>query len=99
MEKLEGTSGRNFEKKLRETGDHSEEYIQKIMDQIYYKNRKMADLFREKLGIDKRWRIKDTIINFNEETGEVGNVIPIDWERVEVYDPTSPKEIDGINIV
>ena len=99
MEKIEGTSGRNFEKKLRETGKYSEEHIQKIMNQIYYKNRKMADLFREKLGIDKRWRIKDTIIDFNKETGEVGEVIPIDWERVEVYDPTNPKEIDGINIV
>ena len=60
------------------------------------KNREMAELFRKTLKIDKRWRIKDTIIEFNQETGEVETVTPIDWERVQNYNPQTPKEIDEI---
>lgn len=56
----------------------------------------MAELFRTTLKIDKRWRIKDTIIEFNEETGEVESVIPIDWERAQNYNPNTLKEIDEI---
>ena len=63
---------------------------------IAEKNKEMAELFRQTLKIDKRWRIKDTIIEFNEETGEVEAVIPIDWERAQNFNPDSPKEIDEI---
>lgn len=94
MEKIAGWSGRNLEAKLRKTGNYSEEQIEKIMSQVAYKNRKIAELFRKELGIDKRWRVKDTIIDFDEKTGEVGDVIPIDWERVQNYDSDNPKEID-----
>ena len=97
MKKVEGISGRNFDKHLRDTGKFSETQIKDIMKQIAEKNKAMANLFRETLKIDKRWRIKDTIIEFNEETGEVGNVIPIDWERAGNFDPNDPNEIDEIN--
>lgn len=96
MKKVEGRSGRHFEKELRESGKYSEEQITEIMKQVAEKIREIAEIFRTTLNIDKRWRIKDTIIEFNEETGEVGNVIPIDWERVQNYDPENPKEIDEI---
>ncbi len=97
MKKIEGISGRNFDKYLEGLGRFSIEKIHEIMAQIAEKNKQMAELFRSTLHIDKRWRIKDTVIEFNEETGEVGNVIPIDWERAQNYDPSSPKEIDEIN--
>lgn len=96
MKKVEGMSGRQFEKELVKSGKYTKEEIKSIMQQVMEKNKEMADLFREKLKIDKRWRIKDTIIEFNEETKEVENVIPIDWERTKEYDPKDPKEIDEI---
>jgi hypothetical protein len=96
MKKLEGFSGRNFGKHLRDSGKFSEDKIKVILQTIVEKNKEMAELFRNTLKIDKRWRIKDTIIEFNEETGEVGNVTPIDWERAQDYNPSGPKEIDEI---
>ncbi len=96
MKKLEGRSGRKFEKELREAGKYSDEQIKDIMKQVAEKNREMAELFRTTLKIDKRWRIKDMIIEFNEETGEVESVVPIDWERAQNYNPNTPKEIDEI---
>ena len=94
MKKIEGRSGRKFEKELKESGKYSEDQIKAIMLTVAEKNKQMAELFRETLKIDKRWRIKDTIIEFNEETGEVEAVIPIDWERAQNFNPSTPKEID-----
>lgn len=96
MKKLEGFSGRKFEKHLRDSGKYDDNQVKAIMQTVAEKNKDMAELFRETLNIDKRWRIKDTIIEFDEETGEVAGVIPIDWERIQNYDPESPKEIDEI---
>ena len=96
MKKLEGYSGRNFGKYLRDSGKFTEGQISTILQTIIEKNKEMAQLFRSTLKIDKRWRIKDTIIEFNEVTGEVGNVTPIDWERAQNYNPSGPKEIDEI---
>ena len=96
MKKIEGISGRNFDKYLRDTGKFTEEKIKSILQQVAQKNKEMAELFRTTLKIDKRWRIKDTIIELNEETGEVENVIPIDWERAQNFNPATPKEIDEI---
>jgi hypothetical protein len=96
MKKLEGRSGRKFQKELRSSGKYSDEQVKNLMNQVMEKNREMAELFRKMLNIDKHWRIKDTIIEFNEETGEVVSVIPIDWERVQNYNPNTPKKIDEI---
>jgi hypothetical protein len=96
MKKLEGRSGQKFEKELKEAGKYSDEQIKGIMKQVAEKNKEMAELFRTTLKIDKRWRIKDTIIEFNEETGEVESIVPIDWERAQDYNPNTPKEIDEI---
>lgn len=96
MKKIEGRSGRKIEKELRDSGKYSEDQIKKVMQQIVEKYKEMVSLFRSKLKIDKRWRIKDTIIEFNEETMEVGSVIPIDWERAEQYDSNNPKIIDEL---
>jgi len=94
MKKIEGRSGRKFEKELRQSGKYTEERITEIMAVVAEKNREMAELFKTTLKIDKNWKIKDTIIEFNEETGEVGSVIPIDWERAKDYNPNSPQEIN-----
>lgn len=96
MKKLEGHSGRKFENELRKSGKYSDEQIKTIMQQVAEKNREMAELFRATLMIDKRWRIKDTIIEFDDETMEVISVIPIDWERADSYDENDPKKIDEI---
>lgn len=96
MKKIEGFSGRKFEKHLRDSGKYNDEQVKSIMQTVAEKNKEMAELFRETLNIDKRWRIKDTIIEFDEETGEVVGVTPIDWERIQNYDPENPKEIDEI---
>ena len=97
MKKLEGISGRNFDKYLRDSGKFTEEKIKSILQQVAEKNKEMAELFRTTLKIDKRWRIKDTIIELNEETGEVESVVPIDWERAQNFNPATPKEIDEIS--
>jgi len=96
MKKIDGISGRNFDKYLRDTGKFTEEKIKSILQQVAQKNKEMAELFRTTLKIDKRWRIKDTIIELNEETGEVESVVPIDWERAQNFNPATPKEIDEI---
>lgn len=96
MKKLEGRSGRKFEKELKASGKYSDEEIKNILKQVSDKHKEMVELFRTTLKIDKRWRIKDTIIEFNEETGEVESVIPIDWERAQNYNPSTLKEIDEI---
>jgi|GEM_PF-1182304 len=96
MKKLEGFSGRNFDKQLRAMNKYSEEQIKTIMQIIAQKNREVAELFRTTLKIDKHWRIKDTIIEFNQETGEVETVTPIDWERAQNYNQETSKEIDEI---
>jgi len=96
MKKLEGHSGRKFEKELTESGKYTPDQVKAIMQQVAQKNKEMAELFRTTLKIDKRWRIKDTIIEFNEETGEIESVVPIDWERAQNYNPSTPKEIDEI---
>jgi len=94
MEKLEGYSGRKFEKYLKKSEKFTEEQISRIMKEVADKLKDLAEMFRKQLNIDKRWRIKDTIIQFNEETGEIEGVIPIDWERVKTYNPDKPKKID-----
>ena len=94
MEKLEGYSGRKFEKYLQESDKFTEEQVSGIMKTVAEKLKDLAQMFRDQLNIDKSWRIKDTIIQFNEETGEVEDVIPIDWERVKTYDPNKPQKID-----
>ncbi|MBI2448206.1 hypothetical protein HYV44_01430 [Candidatus Microgenomates bacterium] len=100
MKKVEGISGRKFEKHLRESGKFSDEKINAIIQDVSEKNKELADLFRDKLKIDKRWRIKDTIIEFDEDSGTVVNVTPIDWERAEDFDANNPKKVDNIdNIV
>lgn len=96
MEKLEGVSGRNFDKYLEKLGKFTEAQIQDIMKTITQKLEEQAKLYRQKLNIDKRWRVKDTIVQFNEETGEVEDVIPIDWERVKTFDPDKPEKIDTV---
>ena len=96
MGKVEGVSGRNFERHMMESGKYTAEQVREMMKIIAQKNKEMAELFRETLQIDKRWRIKDTIIEIDESTGEIKNVIPIDWERAGNYNPNSPKEIDEI---
>jgi len=94
MEKIEGYSGRKFKKYLQKSGKFTDDQITSIMQIIAEKLKDLAQMFRDQLDIDKRWRIKDTIIQFNEETGEVEDVIPIDWERVKKYDPNKPQKID-----
>jgi hypothetical protein len=94
--KIEGRSGRKFEKELKETGRYSEKQIENIIKKVEEKNKEVMELFRTTLKIDKRWRIKDMIVEFNEETGEVGSVIPIAWERVQDYNPNTQKKINEI---
>lgn len=96
MEKIEGFSGRKFEKYLQETHKYSTEKINDIMKVVFQKLQDIAQIFRDRLNIDKHWRVKDTIIQFNEQTGEVENVIPIDWERAKTYNPDKPQKIDEV---
>ncbi|MFA6797225.1 MAG: hypothetical protein WCR40_00725, partial [Candidatus Paceibacterota bacterium] len=94
MGKIEGLSGRNFEKSMKKSGKYTADQIGVMMKTIAQKNKEIAELFRKTLKIDKQWHIKDTIIEIDEATGEVKNVIPIDWERAGGYNPDSPQEID-----
>ncbi len=80
--KIKGVSGRNFEREFIKAGKYTADQIKTIMQQVAEKNQEMVELFKTTLKIDEHWRIKDTIIEFNEETGEVESVVPISWERV-----------------
>jgi len=93
MEKLAGMSGRNFEDQLRTSGKYTEEKIKEILKDASLKLRTIAEEFRTSLEVDKIWELKDTVIQLNIETGTVKNVIPIDWERIEKYNPENPKQI------
>lgn len=96
MEKVAGISGRHFEKYLRQLERFSEAEIHTILSTVSAKNEEIAQQYRRELSVDKYWRIKDLMIDFDEGTGEVRGVTPLDWERAKVYDPYDPQEIEKL---
>jgi hypothetical protein len=94
MTKLEGTSGRLLERNLRKSGKYTEGQIIKIMQQVSEMNSILADRFRQSLRVDKEWRMKDLIIDFDEESCEVKGGYAIDFERARFFDPVKPKYVE-----
>ncbi|MCE9517768.1 hypothetical protein K8Q96_02070 [Candidatus Nomurabacteria bacterium] len=94
MRKVAGVSGRDIEQQITVSGKYTDEQIQGFMKVISDKNKELAERFRSKLGIDKKWGIKDLMIDYDEETLEIKAVVPIDWERVSIYNPESPKAVE-----
>lgn len=94
MDVVPGVSGRNFDRYLHSLGTFSESQQQEILAVVHQHLAKIAQEYRSVLGIDKRWRIKDTIIQLDHETGVVLDVIPLDWERARSFDPYNPQKVD-----
>lgn len=49
----------------------------------------IADVVRRDVGIDKAWRLKDFMIEFDDESN-IQAMRPIDFEKSQVFDPASP---------
>jgi hypothetical protein len=50
--------------------------------------------YRSELNIDKNWHLKDFLIKPNLENPEQSEVIPLDWERADLFDEQKPKSIE-----
>lgn len=71
------------------------EDIKGLLIKIAYKNKFNANKFRQKLGIDKFWKLSDLIVDINFYTLKVNKVYNIDWENVVEFDKNNPKDIEN----
>ncbi|MEX0877895.1 MAG: hypothetical protein WDZ40_03495 [Candidatus Spechtbacterales bacterium] len=94
MTKVKGISGGKIREKAESSQRLSKEDVERIMQKIVEENKNLADKYRQILKLDKRWRVDDIIVEFDEESGELLSITPIDWEEAGNYDPKFPKEID-----
>ena len=89
-------SGRLIFERLSEQG-LSEAKIQSLKQDAEEHMQRIADKVRRNVGLDKPWRLKDFMIEFeydaNGEPVKIIRLIPIDFERVRVYDPKYPLDI------
>jgi hypothetical protein len=56
--------------------------IKKIMNQVAEMHEEVESSARGTLGLDRRWRVKDISINFDEEKQKVISIFPLEWERI-----------------
>lgn len=90
MEFVEGESGQDIWVKLGEKG-WSEEQINQAKQDAERMMHEIADRFRNELGLDKPWYIKDFLLHFQGRT--LVSMFPLDWERAHPYDPEKPDKI------
>ena len=94
MDKVDGVPLIHFMLEARnKLGPTEAEAIRLVVNE-HIKN--IAAGYREKLGIDKNWQIKDFMIDFDWDKKTVKSITPLDWERVKLYEPDKPREIDQI---
>jgi hypothetical protein len=69
--------------------------IRKIMNQVADLHEKVENDARNKLGLDKRWRVKDISINFDEDKQKVISVFPLEWERISAKEYEELETLDN----
>lgn len=97
MKFVDGISGVDLYEKLSEMGDDPKN-VERKLDEICRRLQKLADEFRNKMNVDKRWYVKDCLINFDSR-GEVSGVFPLDWERAHEFNPFKPETVDTLDII
>ena len=91
MEKLAGVSGRTI-KGFFEANEISAKKQQEILVDAQNRMQTIAEMVRRDAGLDKPWRLKDFMIEFD-ESHNITAMRPIDFERARVFDPNSPQSI------
>lgn len=97
MEKLPGVSGRAIQQYF-DDNNISEADQQGILAYTKDKMQEIAETIRRDTGLDKPWRLKDFMIVFHDTfvSGHpiVERMLPIDFERANVFDPQRPQSIE-----
>lgn len=93
MEKLPGISGRAIQQYF-DDNNISEADQQGILAYTKDKMQEIAETIRRDTGLDKPWRLKDFMIVFEGLPTIVGRMLPIDFERANVFDPKRPQSIE-----
>jgi hypothetical protein len=94
MEFVEGVSGDKFEEEMQKF-DFSEEAKLRLRGDLQKIHREIAQNYRERLGVDKNWYLKDLIIQLDQKEQKIVRVVPVDWERISPYNPNNPKTINS----
>ena len=97
MESVKGLPATKFVEKL-ESGKISEVGKRLIIESINAEIQRIVSVFRRRLKLDKRWYLKDWLIDFDWQSMSLVKVTPIDWERVKNYDPDKPLIVEKIII-
>ena len=90
MEKIEGESGRTTGNFFDDNGI-PEANRKEVLKDALKRIKKVAEIVRRDIGLDKPWRLKDFMITYKRnESGqlEIDTMRPIDFERVKVFDPS-----------
>lgn len=97
MKFVEGISGVDLYDKLSALGNDPKN-VERKLDEICHRLQKLAETFRKKMNVDKRWYVKDCLIELTDD-GEVNGVFPLDWERAHEFDPSKPEAVDTLAII
>lgn len=95
MEKINGESGRTV-KDFFANNAVSEVNQRELMTDAFSRMKEIAETVRRDTGIDKPWRLKDFIIEYNrDDNGQyrITSMRPIDFERAKVFDPSKPNSV------
>lgn len=97
MEKLPGISGRAIQQYF-DDNNIAEEDREGILAYTKDKMKEIAETIRRDTGLDKPWRLKDFMIVFHDtfinDRPIVERMLPIDFERANVFDPQRPQSIE-----
>lgn len=94
MEKLGGISGRRIKDYFQEQ-NITPENQQAILRDALTRIQELVETIKRDIGFDKPWRLKDFMIEFTEENGQIviKSLKPLDFERVKIFDPDNPHEV------
>ena len=94
MEKVQGVSVPQFIKEINaKLGEGEIALFKKI---INLKIEEIAENYRQRINIDKTWYLKDFLIDFDWDNKKIINIVPLDWERVRLFNPDKPGEIERL---
>ena len=95
MEKIYGESGRTIHDFFSKN-DISEANQRELMADALSRMQEIAETVRRDTGLDKPWRLKDFIIEYDkDENGQfrITSMRPIDFERAKVFNPYDPHSV------
>ena len=92
MEDVAGLSGRTIRQSLEKRRWTSDK-IETLVTHGIFRLSLIADEYRSKMNIDKPWRLKDCMIQIDEESQTLVKIIPLDWERAEAFNPEKPHSV------